>query len=54
MLTCFFFQKDISKDNKKLVGFEGGGEAGVCTVGYLSQWPNGIGKQTVNERITPI
>ena len=32
----FFFQKDISKDNKKLVGFEGGGEAGVCTVGYLN------------------
>ena len=34
-----FFQKDISKDNKKLVGFEGGGEAGeagVCTVGYLN------------------
>jgi len=31
----FFLQKDITKDQQNLVGFEGGG----CTVGYLSPWP---------------
>jgi hypothetical protein len=31
----FFFQKDISKDKKNSVGFEGGG----VHVGYLGPWP---------------
>ena len=38
MLTCFFFQKDISKDKQKLVRFEGG-RWRWCTVGNLSPWP---------------
>ena len=44
----FFLQKEIKKDKKKVVGFEGGG--GGCTVGYLSLWPNWKGKKKQKQK----